>query len=122
MQDAAAGRTAVTLYVCTTDPRMSTARIVASLTCYAAARDWQVIKVLLDESPLDQPLREREGWTGVCSAITDGRAEGVVTLDGHTGEAITRDRNTIMQWFAEHAAFLSVVDLVQIARLERTSA
>lgn len=112
LHNAAAGHTAVVLYVCTQDDRIPPADVVTTLRRYAIARDWQVAEVIFDGSPLSKPLDEREQWTNVRQTITDRRAEGVVTLQGHVGDDSAPERDALLQWLAEQGAFLSVAHLV----------
>lgn len=107
---AAAGRTTVVIYACSTDPRTSGAAVVTALRRYATARDWDIAEVIVDPSPMGTPLYEREQWTAVRDAIADGRAEGIVALRGHTCIADTNTHAELMDWLAQHAGFLSVVE------------
>jgi hypothetical protein len=111
LHNAAAGHTAVVLYVSTNDARIKPADAVPALRRYAVARDWQIAEVILDGSPLATPLDKREQWTIVRQTITDRRAEGVVTVQGHVGDESTPAHSALLQWLANQGAFLSVAQL-----------
>ncbi|MCT9140338.1 hypothetical protein [Streptomyces violarus] len=123
LHNAAAGHTAVVLYVCTHDDRVTPADAVAALRRYAIARDWLIAEVILDYSNLETPLDGREQWTIVRQTITDRRAEGVVTVQGHIGDDSTPERDTLLQWLADQGAFLSIAHIASgTPRPERASA
>ncbi|MEU9984093.1 hypothetical protein [Streptomyces sp. NPDC050856] len=108
LQDAAVGRSAVVLYVCTQDPLRTATQTLTDLSGFAAARDWDVAAVVCDPSALRTPADSRTQWTAVRAAITSGRAEGVVALSEHAGSA-SSEQTRLRQWLAEHAAFLVLV-------------
>lgn len=108
LHNAAAGRTAVVLYVCAKDPAATAAQVVEKLSRYSDARDWEVVEIVLDTSSLSTPLADREQWQAACDVIDTRRAEGIVALQSHAGDASARAELT--QWFAEHGAFLAAVE------------
>lgn len=122
LHNAAAGHTTVVLYACTEDEHTTPVKAVAALRTYAAARDWDVAEIILDGSHLATPLDRREQWIAVRDAITDRRAEGVVTLQGHAYDAAAPMPEALTQWLAEHGAFIAVAHVAPRApQAERTT-
>lgn len=122
LTNAANWRTPVVLYVCTTDPQTPAINAVRELRRHAGAREWEVADVILETSPLATPLGLREKWVAVRNAITEKRAEGIVALQGHACEAGTEAYARLLDWLAQHAAFLSVAEVASRDRTERTPA
>lgn len=106
--NAAAGRTAVVLYACTEQFSGPAWHVFTDLRRYAAARDWQVAREILDAAPLSTPLDERPEWCKVRDLILDGSAEGIVAPETHARDDVPSEHSALSEWLAEHAAFLSL--------------
>lgn len=105
LHSAAAGRTAVILYICLRDPGHGANEATTILRRYALARDWEVAEVVFCEAPTPTPLDERAQWAHVRHAITEHHIQGVVALEGQLLAIEPVDH----VWIAEHGAFLCEV-------------
>lgn len=80
---------------------------LAELRQFAKAREWVIVDVILDTTPLSTPLDKRPMWRSVREAIAEGQAEGIVAAQGHTCDDVDDTRAQLSNWLAEHAAFLT---------------
>ncbi|MFE4421298.1 hypothetical protein [Streptomyces sp. NPDC056817] len=109
LADAASGypaRATVVLYACITHGQDQRA-VFAQLRRHAEARDWVVIGEVTDSTAATIPLQDRPGWPAAATAITSGRASGIVVA----ACTETPDIEPVGAWLDEHRAFLSQVTL-----------
>lgn len=121
LESAAGGRTTVVLYACVEGPDATATTAFSELRRFANAREWLIAGEILDTAPLATPLDERPMWHSVREVISAGRAEGIVAAPNHTCDDVEGVRAELLDWLAEHAAFLATAHSdVRGSRTERS--
>lgn len=109
-------RTSVALYAAVTpDDDEKTLRAV--LREYAAVRDWEASKEVIDRAPGDVPATERPGWHAIRDLVESGLVEGVVTLRPVCEHAPTGGEK-LVDWLAERHVFIASVRTCPHTRAE----
>lgn len=93
------------LYACIA-PGQDQQDVLARLRRHAEARDWLVVREVIDHTPTATPLECRPNWPQVKTLITSGQARGLVTTS-RLACADTPSDPVLDEWLGEHQAFLS---------------
>lgn len=108
LADAAAGsgiqRARVVLYACL--PQGQPDVVLAELRAYAEARDWVVVRELVDRSSIGEPVEGRPMWPTLAALIESGQAQGIVTPMRRMCGLREPEQTRLDTWLATHQAFV----------------